>query len=231
MSPHGARVEAIDVSKSYRSGERTTPVLERVRLVLEASELAGIVGPSGSGKSTLLHLLGALDQPDAGEIRIDGQALAAMSPDQRAELRNQRIGFVFQFHHLLPDFTALENVSLPARIAGLATSRADERARALVERVGLADRASHFPSQLSGGERQRIALCRALALRPSLVLADEPTGNLDSASGAEVMELLAELQREQGTTAVVVTHNPEIARRCGRIFELTDGTLHEIERL
>lgn len=227
---HGARVEARGLSKTYRLGDRETPVLSGVDLVLAPGELVGIVGPSGSGKSTLLHLLGALDRPDEGEVLLDGESLGRMGPDALAAVRNRKIGFVFQFHHLLPDFTALENVGLPARIAGVGASGVEERARELVERVGLASRADHFPNQLSGGERQRIALCRALSLRPSLVLADEPTGNLDTASGEEVMALLEELQRQEGTTAVVVTHNPEIAARCGRILELIDGSLRESER-
>lgn len=226
----GATVEARGLSKVYRSADRETPVLSAVDLKVAAGELVGIVGPSGSGKSTLLHLLGALDRPDAGEVLLDDLSLARLDPDALAEVRNRKVGFVFQFHHLLPDFTALENVALPARIAGSASAETEARARQLVERVGLSRRAEHYPNQLSGGERQRIALCRALALRPSLVLADEPTGNLDSASGDEVMELLEELQSQEGTTAIVVTHNPEIAGRCGRILELVDGSLHESER-
>ena len=220
-------VMARGVTKTYRSADRQTPVLRGVDLDVARGELVAIVGPSGSGKSTLLHILGALDRPDEGEVSIDGIRLAELGEEARARLRNERIGFVFQFHHLLPDFDALENVEMPGRVAGWPRSRCRERARELLSRVGLVDRSEHYPSQLSGGERQRIALCRALVLEPLVVLADEPTGNLDSTAGEEVIGLLGELQEERSTTAIVVTHNPDVAGRCGRILELLDGTLRD----
>jgi len=219
-------VRASGVTKVYQDGVRQVEVLKGVDLAVEPGELVAIVGPSGSGKSTLLHLLGALDRPDAGEVEIGGRSLAGLSGAALAAFRNSTIGFVFQFHQLLPDFTALENVMLPGRIAGLEPGRVLERARGLLLEVGLAERLDHFPSQLSGGERQRVALCRALALEPPLLLADEPTGNLDPASGETVFALLLALQARHRTTGVLVTHNPEIARRCTRILRLDGGVLH-----
>ena len=214
------------VAKSYRDGARAVEVLHQVDLEVRPGERLAIVGPSGSGKSTLLHLLGGLDRPDHGEIEIGGTALAGLPPERLAAFRNRTIGFVFQFHQLLADFTALENVMLPGRIAGLPAREVGGRARSLLERVGLAERAGHFPSQLSGGEQQRAALCRALLLEPPLLLADEPTGSLDPESGSTVVDLLEELQRGRGTTAVVVTHNPAVAARCDRILTLEGGRLN-----
>ena len=219
------RVEGRGLVKAYRDGARTVNVLEGVDLDVAPGEFVAVVGPSGSGKSTLLHLLGALDRPDDGEVRIGGERLADLDARALAAFRNRKIGFVFQFQELLPDFTALENVMMPGRIAGRAPGEVAERARWLLDRVGLADRADHFPSQLSGGEAQRVALSRALLLDPPLLLADEPTGNLDPASGGRVFELLVELQKQLGTTALLVTHNPELARRCGRILKLESGIL------
>lgn len=216
--------------KSYQDGARRVPVLKGVNLEVAPGELVAIVGPSGSGKSTLLHLLGALDRPDAGEVAIGGQPLRGLSPREMAGFRNRTLGFVFQFHQLLPDFTALENVMLPGRIAGRAPREIHGRARELLLEVGLADRLHHFPNQLSGGERQRVALCRALALAPPLLLADEPTGNLDPASGDQVFALLQGLQERHRTTGVLVTHNPDIARRCARILTLEDGVLMPFKR-
>jgi lipoprotein-releasing system ATP-binding protein len=201
------------------------PVLKGVDLAVAAGELVAVIGPSGAGKSTLLHLLGALDRPDAGEIEIGGARLGRLSPRQMAQFRNRTIGFVFQFHQLLPDFTALENVMLPGRIAGEMPAAVFARARDLLLEVGLGARLDHFPNQLSGGERQRVALCRALVLAPPLLLADEPTGNLDPASGEQVFALLKDLQERHGTTGLLVTHNPDIARRCARILRLEDGVL------
>ena len=218
-------VRASGVTKSYVDGARRVEVLHRVDLEVAAGELVAIVGPSGSGKSTLLHLLGALDRPDRGTIEIGGRPLAGFHPTDLADFRNRTIGFVFQFHQLLPDFTALENVMLPGRIAGIAPQRTLERARFLLDEVGLTPRLDHFPNELSGGERQRVALCRALALEPPLLLADEPTGNLDPASGEGVFELLLDLQARHGTTGILVTHNPEIAKRCTRTLRLEGGVL------
>jgi lipoprotein-releasing system ATP-binding protein len=219
-------VRASSLTKTYQDGVRRVEVLHGVDLAVEPGEIVAIVGPSGSGKSTLLHLLGALDRPDVGTVEIGGQSLAGLSGARLAAFRNRTIGFVFQFHQLLPDFTALENVMLPGRIAGAEPRQVLERARGLLSEVGLAERLDHFPSQLSGGERQRVALCRALALEPPLLLADEPTGNLDPASGETVFELLLSLQTRHRTTGVLVTHNPEIARRCTRTLRLDGGVLH-----
>ena len=213
------------VDKRYQDGTRSVQVLRGVDLDIAPGERVAIVGPSGSGKSTLLHLLGALDRPDRGTIEIGGTALAALSPEELARFRNRTIGFVFQFHQLLADFTALENVLLPGRIAGLPGAELRRRATELIERVGMSDRTEHFPSQLSGGEQQRVALCRALILEPMLLLADEPTGSLDAESGAQVVELLESMQRDRGATAVVVTHNPSLARRCDRIQRLEAGRI------
>ena len=219
-------VSASNLTKTYQDGVRRVEVLKGIDLTVEPGELVAIVGPSGSGKSTLLHLLGALDRPDEGWVEIGGQSLEELSGAQLAGFRNRTIGFVFQFHQLLPDFTALENVMLPGRIAGLDPPRVLERARGLLVEVGWAERLDHVPSQLSGGERQRVALCRALALEPPLLLADEPTGNLDPESGETVFELLLALQGRHGTTGILVTHNPEIARRCTRTLRLDGGVLH-----
>ena len=220
-----APIVATGVRKSYRDAGREVEVLRGIDITVEAGELVAIVGPSGSGKSTLLHLLGALDRPDAGVITLEGQRLDGLDGDSLADLRNRRLGFVFQFHQLLPDFTALENVMMPGRIAGQAVAVARARAEELLAEVGLGDRSAHFPSQLSGGERQRVALCRALLLEPPILLADEPTGNLDPASGEQVLERLLELRARHRTTTVLVTHNPAIAARCGRVLRLDAGLL------
>jgi lipoprotein-releasing system ATP-binding protein len=200
-------------------------VLQGVDLDLAPGELVAVVGPSGSGKSTLLHLMGGLDRADAGTIEVGGSRVDRLDPAERARFRNRTVGFVFQFHQLLADFSALENVALPGRIAGLPPSELERRAGALLAEVGLAGRRDHFPSQLSGGEQQRVALCRALSLEPPLVLADEPTGNLDPAAGELVFDLLKGLVESHGTTALVVTHNRGLARRCARILVLEGGTL------
>ena len=219
-------VRAVNLTKTYQDGVRRVEVLRGIYLSVEPGEIVAIVGPSGSGKSTLLHLLGALDRPDAGAVEVGGRSLAGLSGAQLAAFRNSTIGFVFQFHQLLPDFTALENVMLPGRIAGREPRGVLERARGLLLEVGLSERLDHFPSQLSGGERQGVALCRALALEPPLLLADEPTGNLDPASGETVFELLLAMQARHHTTGVLVTHNPQIAERCARTLRLDGGVLH-----
>ncbi|HEX4965153.1 MAG TPA: ABC transporter ATP-binding protein [Thermoanaerobaculia bacterium] len=218
-------VRANGVTKTYQDGVRRVEVLRGIDLAVEPGEMVAIVGPSGSGKSTLLHLLGALDRPDGGTVVVGGQPLAALSGARIAAFRNRTIGFVFQFHQLLPDFTALENVMLPGRIAGIEPRQVLASSRRLLEEVGLAERLDHFPNQLSGGERQRVALCRALSLEPPLLLADEPTGNLDPASGDAVFQLLLDLQARHRTTGILVTHNPEIAQRCTRILRLDGGVL------
>jgi lipoprotein-releasing system ATP-binding protein len=218
-------VRATGLTKTYQDGVRRVEVLKGIDLAAEPGELVAIVGPSGSGKSTLLHLLGALDRPDAGTVEIGGRLLNGLSGAALAAFRNRTIGFVFQFHQLLPDFTALENVMVPGRIAGLEPRSVFDNARRLLSEVGLEERLEHFPNQLSGGERQRVALCRALALEPPLLLADEPTGNLDPESGDQVFRLLLELQARHQTTGILVTHNPEIAHRCSRILRLDGGSL------
>jgi lipoprotein-releasing system ATP-binding protein len=224
-------VAAQGLVKIYQDGTRRVPVLTGVDLTVKAGETVAVVGPSGSGKSTLLYLLGGLDRPDGGSVTIAGTDLAALSDRERAAFRNRTLGFVFQLHQLLPDFTAEENVMLPARIAGKGARWAAERARQLLAEVGLAERRDHFPGQLSGGERQRVALCRALALEPPLVLADEPTGNLDPQSGERVFELLLAVSARHGTTVVVVTHNPGLAGRCARILALEGGVLQPLRDL
>jgi len=218
-------VEAVDLHKRYQDGQRIVEVLKGVDLAVEPGELVAIVGPSGSGKSTLLHCLGTLDRPDSGVVRIAGADVGGLAGARLAAFRNRTIGFVFQFHQLLPDFTALENVMLPGRIGGEPAGALEAAARRLLDEAGLSHRLDHFPSQLSGGERQRAALCRALVLEPPLLLADEPTGNLDTESGERMLDRLFELRARHGTTALLVTHNPDIARRCGRVLELVDGVL------
>jgi lipoprotein-releasing system ATP-binding protein len=217
------------LSKSYLDGGRTVEVLKAVDLEVAAGEMVAIVGPSGSGKSTLLHLLGGLDAADAGFLRVAGRDLPKLSRADLAAFRNRQLGFVFQFHHLLPDFDALENVMMPGRIAGLPPREVERRAQALLEEVGLSQRLDFFPSELSGGERQRVAICRALLLEPAILLADEPTGSLDPASAEQVFGLLLDLQRRHRTATLLVTHNQGLASRCARILELRGGVLAPFE--
>lgn len=221
-------VRARGLAKTYRDAERLVEVLRGIDLDVEPGQSVAIVGPSGSGKSTLLHVLGGLEEPDAGCIEIGDRRLDRLGARERAELRNRTIGFVFQFHQLLPDFTALENVLLPARIAGIDLREGWDKARALLEEVGVGERESHFPSELSGGERQRVALCRALVLDPPLLLADEPTGNLDPRTGDQVFGLLMDMASKHNTTMILVTHNPDMARQCARMLVLEEGMVHEV---
>jgi lipoprotein-releasing system ATP-binding protein len=214
-------VKAEILSKTYMGEAAPVTVFQNLDFELEQGVFAAIMGPSGVGKSTLLHLLGGIDRPDAGRVEIFGVEIEELTPRERARFRNERIGFVFQFHHLLAEFTAEENVAFPHRIAGESTRVARERAGALLERVGLADRRAHMSRSLSGGEQQRVAIARALARSPSLLLADEPTGNLDAESARAVFDLLAELHRERGMTTVLVTHNPDLAKRCDKIFNMS----------
>jgi lipoprotein-releasing system ATP-binding protein len=214
-------VEAAGLSKTYSGEGAPVAVFRGLSLSIPEGELAAIMGPSGVGKSTLLHLLAGIDRPDSGRVAIFGQPLEALSARDSARLRNERIGFVFQFHHLLPEFTAEENVAFPHRIAGVPAGEAERLAAELLSRVGLADRRSHLPGALSGGEQQRVAIARALARGPKLLLADEPTGNLDADSARSVFELLEELHRERATTTVLVTHNPELASRCDKIYQMS----------
>jgi ABC-type lipoprotein export system ATPase subunit len=219
----------VNVAKCYASPGRadTVTALQDVSLEVTAGESLAIVGPSGSGKSTLLHIMGSLDQPTRGQVTLNGQDFGSLNAAQLAEVRNRQIGFVFQAHYLLPQCTVLENVLVPTLPARKAARRGDEALRAtrLLQRVGLAERTAHRPGQLSGGERQRVAVVRALINRPQLLLADEPTGSLDQASAEQLAQLLAELNREEGVTLIVVTHAREMARRMGRVLELKNGRL------
>ena len=217
----------IAVNKTYKGHEDGVAVFRDLNLVVYSGESLAVVGRSGSGKSTLLHLMGALDKPTSGTIEFEGQDMAKMSPDEQAHFRISSLGFVFQFHHLLPEFSALENVAMPGLIAGMPKNGIMEKAAAMLERVGLADRMSHRPAIMSGGERQRVAIARALSLGPRVVLADEPTGNLDEKTGARIGDLLLELNAELGTTLVIVTHNQVLAAHMDRSLELRAGALYE----
>jgi lipoprotein-releasing system ATP-binding protein len=221
-------VEARALGKTYSEGDLTTPVFENLQLSVKAGETVAIVGASGAGKSTLLHLLGGLDSATSGEVIIAGQSILKLSEKARGDLRNRALGFVYQFHHLLPEFTALENVMMPLLIRGTKIPAAKKEAQILLERVGLSHRLHHKPGELSGGERQRSAVARALVTKPACVLGDEPTGNLDEKTAASVFELLLELNREQGTALVLVTHDRRLAKKLGRTLELTQGRLSEM---
>ncbi len=214
---------ARQLTKSFRSGDRTLTVVRDVSFTVPERAFVAIVGPSGSGKTTLLGLLAGLDTPTSGTVVLDGIDLSALTEDERARLRGEKVGFVFQSFQLIPTLTALENVQVPLELRG--DRRAGVRARELLRRVGLADRADHLPAQLSGGEQQRVALARAFANAPRVLFADEPTGNLDSATGERIIGLIDELNREAGTTVVLVTHDPALAQRAGRIIRLSDGAV------
>ena len=222
----GVLLEAVDLKKSYRMGRRALEVLRGVSLIIHAGDLAVIVGPSGAGKSTLLHLLGGLDRPTSGEVRFDGKNLSRLREKEASRIRNRAFGFVFQFYYLVPELTALENVMLPAWVGKSGSGQAArERALHLLEQVGLSGRVGHLPTELSGGEQQRVAIARALMNRPKVIFCDEPTGNLDSATGESILQLLLKLNREEGTTLVVVTHEPSITKVARHVHSLKDGQL------
>src|SRR6476661_7284448 len=213
-------LEARGLSRVYRNAAVPVEVFRDLDIVVERGEMVAIVGPSGIGKSTLLHLLGGLDRPDSGSIRVADYDLTSMTNDELARFRNRNVGFVFQFHHLLPEFTAVENVAMPGWIGKMPRDEALRKGAALLGELGLDARAKHFPNQLSGGEQQRVAIARALLTDPILFLADEPTGNLDLETSEKVFDLMRDCHRKRGLTSVIVTHNPDLAARCDRVFEM-----------
>ena len=219
-------VEARELNKSYLVANNRLHVIRELHLEVEKGEMVAIVGASGAGKSTLLHLLGGLDRPDSGEVRVGDVAVARITDAELVAFRNRHVGFVFQFHHLLPEFSAIENAEMPLRIARISTRDARPRAQSLLTRVGLGERLDHRPGMLSGGEQQRVAVARALVMQPALLLADEPTGDLDEATADALHTLLRDMHAEFGLTAIIATHNPRLAQQCDRILRLESGSLH-----
>ncbi|WP_342315597.1 lipoprotein-releasing ABC transporter ATP-binding protein LolD [Lysobacter sp. FW306-1B-D06B] len=224
----GEAIRAEGLAMTYAEGSLRTPVFAGLDLAVQSGETVAILGASGAGKSTLLHLLGGLDRPTAGEVFVAGRKMSSLSDADRGALRNKSLGFVYQFHHLLPEFTALENVMLPVLLSGAHVPDANRQAKALLEAVGLGHRLEHKPGELSGGERQRAAVARALVNRPACVLGDEPTGNLDEKTASTVFELMLALNHEQHTALVLVTHDRRLARRLDRVLELHEGKLREL---
>lgn len=224
-APNDVVLRVSHIAKTYAEGGLRTEVLRDVSFELQRGQTLAITGASGSGKSTLLHIVGGLDTASGGEVEVDGRLLSALPDAERGKVRNQSLGFIYQFHHLLPEFTALENVCMPLLIRGTPLDETRRRATVLLERVGLAHRIGHKPSEMSGGERQRCAVARALVTRPTCILGDEPTGNLDEKNAAQVYELMLELNSEIDTSFVLVTHSPSLAARMDRVLELTEGHL------
>lgn len=218
-------IQVTDLHKSFPMGDQTLPVLKGINLTIQRGELIAVVGASGAGKSTLLHILGLLDRPTKGTVQFEGQDLFGFSESAQAEFRNKRIGFVFQFHHLLPEFTALENACMPALIQRRQPNEVENEAIAILKEVGLSERLHHKPGELSGGEQQRVAVARALLQKPDLVLADEPTGNLDTHTGEALFSLMRELNKARGTTFVIVTHNDKLSAQADRIVHMQDGQI------
>lgn len=218
-----------NLTKEYTDGQSSVKVLKKINFSINKAEQVAIVGSSGSGKSTLLHLLGALDKPTSGQVTFEQHDIFTFSSNQQAQFRNQSLGFVYQFHHLLPEFSALENVAMPLLIAKKAIKQANERAMDMLDKVGLSHRYSHKPAELSGGERQRVAIARALVTQPKLILADEPTGNLDQKTGESIYQLLSDLREQMHTSFVVVTHDTQLAKRLDRSLNLIDGCLSDTQ--
>ena len=220
-----AIVQVANLKKTYRLGNLTVQALRGVNLTLQQAEFVVITGPSGSGKTTLLNIIGTLDKPSAGSVTIDGENITSMNDGQLTQLRRHKIGFIFQFHNLIPVLTALENVELPLLTAGIKPKVAEERARSMLEHVGLKERLTHLPDELSGGEQQRVAIARALANHPKIILADEPTGDLDTKTGTEVVQIMYEAAKRENASVLVVTHDPVVADRAEKLFEMRDGII------
>ncbi len=219
-------VQVENLEKSYHLGKVTVNALRGVSLSVREGEFVVVMGPSGSGKTTLLNIIGTLDKPSSGQVLIDGQDISRLNDRQLTRLRRYKIGFVFQFHNLIPVLTALENVQLPMQMSGVKSKTSEERARELLDHVGLADRLNHLPDELSGGEQQRVAIARALANHPRIILADEPTGDLDTKTGSEVVQIMYDLTKQENAAVIVVTHDPLIAEKAERLFEMRDGKIY-----